>query len=327
MIVKHFEITKSNLSKNNIYLFYGENEGLKQDIVKNIFESEYKDSIYRYDEKEILDNSENFFQKVFENSFFDNKKLIVVSRATDKLKDLIEEVLEKKILDVKVVILSGVLEKKSKLRTLFEKNKTLICVPFYPDNNQALSAIVNSFFRQKKIPLSQESINLLVERSRGDRHNLKNELNKIENFLINKKNLNINQRLKITNLAENYDVTELVDSCLSKNQKKTINILNENNYSLEDTILIIRTLLIKSKRLLKIQIQIESKKNIESVISSFKPPIFWKDKEVVKQQVRKWSAKSIEDLIYRISKIELLIKKNSNNSINILSDFIISEAI
>ena len=327
MIVKHFEITKSNLSKNNIYLFYGENEGLKQDIVKNIFESEYKDSIYRYDEKEILDNSENFFQKVFENSFFDNKKLIVVSRATDKLKDLIEEVLEKKILDVKVVILSGVLEKKSKLRTLFEKNKTLICVPFYPDNNQALSAIVNSFFRQKKIPLSQESINLLVERSRGDRHNLKNELNKIENFLINKKNLNINQILKITNLAENYDVTELVDSCLSKNQKKTINILNENNYSLEDTILIIRTLLIKSKRLLKIQIQIESKKNIESVISSFKPPIFWKDKEVVKQQVRKWSAKSIEDLIYRISKIELLIKKNSNNSINILSDFIISEAI
>ena len=127
-------------------------------------------------------------------------------------------------------------------------------------------------------------------------------------------------------MAENYDASELINSCLSKNKKKTINILNENNYSLEDCILIIRTFLIKAKRLLRLNNAITSEKNIDDAISSFKPPIFWKDKEIIKLQIKNWSHKNIKILIYRINETELLIKKNSTNSINILYNFIVEQA-
>ena len=100
-------------------------------------------------------------------------------------------------------------------------------------------------------------------------------------------------------MAENYDVSELIDSCLAKNKKKTVNILNENNYSLEDCILITRTLLIKSKRLLKLSHQMENNKNIDNIIATFKPPIFWKEKEIVKQQMRKWSYKKSHGFVDR----------------------------
>ena len=117
-----------------------------------------------------------------------------------------------------------------------------------------------------------------------------------------------------------------MDSCLAKNSKKTINILNENNYSTEDCILIIKTFLIKAKRLNKLKSQTKENENIDRLITSFKPPIFWKDKEIIKEQVKNWILKKVENLIYKINEIELLIKKNSSNSINILFDFIITQS-
>ena len=325
MIIKSYELNKINLKKNNIYLLYGENEGLKNKAINDIFKKFLKNS-YKYDEKEILDNKENFFNSVFLKSFFEKEKIIIISRTSDKIVNVIEEILEKNIEDTKLILLANILEKKSKLRLLFEKNKNIICIPFYADNNQTLSNIVNSYFKEKKIAISQETINLLVDRSRGDRLNLNNELNKIENFTKNRKKINITEILKLTNLAENYSVTELVDSCLAKNLKKTVNILNENNYNTDDCILIIKTFLMKAKRLNKLQNQTKGGKNIDQVITLFKPPIFWKDKEIVKEQIKNWSLKKVKDLIYKTSEIELLIKKNSSNSINILFDFIITQS-
>jgi len=325
MIIKSYELNKINLKKNNIYLLYGENEGLKNKTINDIFK-EFSKNKYKYEEKEILDNKENFFNSVFLKSFFETKKIIIISRTSDKIVSVIEEILEKNIEDTKLILLANILEKKSKLRLLFEKNKNIICIPFYADNNQTLSNIANSYFKEKKIAISQETINLLVDRSRGDRLNLNNELNKIKNFTKNRKKVNITEILKLTNLAENYSVTELVDSCLAKNLKKTVNILNENNYSTDDCILIIKTFLMKAKRLNKLQNQTKGGKNIDQVITSFKPPIFWKDKEIVKEQIKSWSLKKVKDLIYKTSEIELLIKKNSSNSINILFDFIITQS-
>jgi DNA polymerase III subunit delta len=322
MIVKSFEIDKLKIAKQNFFLFYGENEGLKNQTIQNLFKKKFDKNIYKYDEKEVLENKNNFIENISTKSFFDNERLIIISRTTDKIINFIEEIIEENIEDIKIILNSDILEKKSKLRTLFEKNKKTICVPFYADNNQTLNSIVNNFFREKKMPISQELINLLVNRSRGDRQNIKNELNKIENYIKNKKNIITENILKLTNLAENYDVGELIDSLLNKNLKKTSNILNENNYSGEDCILIIRTLLNKSKRLLKLYKQINKGNNIDQVISLYKPPIFWKDKEVVKEQVKNWSLEKIENLIYETNEIELLVKKNSINSLNILSDFI-----
>ena len=326
MINKVFELNNIDLKIQKFFLFYGENNGHKNEIIKKIFNKKYLENTYRYEENEIINNEEKFFADILSSSFFENEKLIIISRASDKIKVIIEEIIERKVRDLTIILNANILEKKSKLRAYFEKNKETICVPFYADNNQTLSGIVNIFFRENKIPISQESINLIVQRSRGDRQNLSNELEKIKGFIKNKNKIDIKDLLKLTNLAENYDVSELIDNCLAKNKRKAINILNENNYSLEDCILIIRTFLIKSKRLLKLYQEHKNKKNIEDVISQFKPPIFWKDKEIVKQQIRNWSYESTENLIYKINDVELLIKKNSNNSLNILSDFIIEQA-
>ena len=324
MILKSFELQKFNLKNHNFYLFYGENEGLKEETIKNLFKKNYLDKIYSYEEKEILDNKNDFFNSVLTKSFFDNKKLIIINRATDKVKEVIEDLIEKNPEDIQFILNSRNLEKKSTLRKLFEKEKFIICVPFYEDNNQTLNSIISQFFRNKKIPISQQLINVLIERSRGDRKNLNNELEKIENFSINKKDISRQELIKLTNLADNYSATELIDQSLAKNTRKTVTILNENNYSDEDNIIIIRTLLAKLKRLVKIYELVDEKNNIDQAVSSYKPPIFWKDKPLVIQQIRSWPKNKLKNLIYESNEIEFLIKKNSSVGKNILSDFIIN---
>ena len=325
MIVKSFEINKINNS-HKIFLFYGENEGHKNEIIEDKFKKKYTNSIYVYEENEILKNQENFFNEILSKSFFEKEKLIIINRTTDKIKNLIDEIIEKKIDDIIIILNSNSLEKKSKLRILFEKNKDLTCVPFYADNNQTLNSIINFFFREKKISISQQLINVLIERSRGDRKNLSNELQKIESFALNKKSINFQEIIKLTNLADNYSASELIDHCLAKNTKKTVTILNENNYSDEDNMIIIKTLLNKLKRLLKIHDLIDEKSNVDQAVSSFKPPIFWKDKPIVTQQLRSWGKKELKDLIFESNSVELLIKKNSAIAKNILSDFIINNS-
>ena len=305
-------------------MLYGQNEGLKNEIIKKHFIEKFKSDIFRYDEKEILDNKSNFFDGIFSKSFFEEKKIFIISRVTEKFNDIIEQIIEKEVKDITIILNSTILDKKSKLRKLFEKEKNTICIPVYEDTSQTLNIMAKDFFKEKQISISQETINLLIERSRGDRGNLFNELDKIESYMKTRKSISIDEILKLTDLAENYNVTELLDSCLNKNSKKTINILNENNFTLEDCILIIRSFSIKLKRLQKIHQEYQKNKNLESIISSFKPPIFWKDKDNIKRQITNSRLEGIENMIFKTNDIELLIKKNSNNAVNIMSDFIIS---
>jgi len=326
MILKLAELNKLKLENYTFYLFYGDNEGLKEETIRKFFEKKYQNKIHRYEEKEILDNINDFYNTVLTKSFFDNEKLIIISRVSDKVRAIIEELIEKKPDDIQFILNSKNLEKKSNLRKLFEKEKSIICIPFYEDNNQTLNSIVSEFFRNKKIPISQQLINILIERCRGDRKNLNNELQKIEGFSLNKKSITSQEIIKLTNLADNYSASELIDHSLAKNTRKTVTILNENNYSDEDNIMIIRTLLTKLKRLVKIYELVDEKNNIDQAVASFKPPIFWKDKPLVTQQMLSWKKNQLENLIYESNEIELLIKKNSSVAKNILSDFIINNS-
>ena len=322
MILKTFNLDKDINAK--IFLFHGVNDGQKDEIIKNKFIPIFGDNVFKYYEKEILSNIENFYNQILSKSFFENKKLIVIKDASDKIKEHIE-VLKKKILDdIKIIIISNLLDKKSKLRNLFEKDNDLVAIAFYSDNNQTLSSISKSFFLKKNISISQESINLLVNRAYGERKSLNNELQKIEGFLSNKNKISIEEIHALTNLSENYSINELVDNCLAKNRQKTIYILNENNFSFEDAIIIIRTFLIKTKRLIKLYQNLQVNKNIDKTIISFKPPIFWKDKQLVESQIKIWTLDRTYKLIEEINKVELNIKKNSINSLNILFDFILS---
>ena len=322
MIVKSFEVEKIKSIKNKLILLYGSNEGHKIQVIKEFFVEPFNGEILRIDEKEILNNYEEFISSLINKSLFKEYKLIVISRASEKILKLVDEVLERKIEKIKIVINSDNLEKKSKLRSLFEKSKEIICIPFYEDNEKNLSSIAQNFFRQKKIRISQEIINLLIGRSRGDRGNLINELNKIENLSITKKNIDIDDVLKLTNLSENYSVFELAENYLAKNKRQVSKILNENNFANDECVLILRTILNRSKRLLKLKESQSEIGNIDLVISSFKPPIFWKEKDAVKKQIQSWSNDEVKKIIYKINDLEILIKKNSNNSLNFIYDFV-----
>jgi len=318
MIIKSFEIEKIKSLKNNLILIYGINQGYKNQVIKELLEGE----ILRFDENDILNNHEEIVSNLMNKSLFDENKLIIVSRASDKILKFVNEIIERKIEKIKIIINSNNLEKKSKLRNLFEKGKDLVCIPFYEDNDKNLSSIAQNFFKQKNIKISQEIINLLIGRSRGDRGNLINELNKIENLSITKKNIDIEDVLKLTNLSENYSVFELAENYLAKNKKQVSKILNENNFANDECVLILRTILNRSKRLLKLKENQNQTENIDLTISSFKPPIFWKEKDIVKKQIQSWSDDEVKNMIYKINDLEILIKKNSNNSLNFVYDFV-----
>ena len=321
MIVKNFELKNFNKEK-NIFLIYGENEGLKEDLILEFSKHYIRESIFKYSEKEILLNLEDFYNNIFSQSFFEKKKLIIINNVTDKIRSEIELILTKNMEDITLIFLSNNLEKKSKLRSLFEKNKNLICAAVYKDDHRILLNIALSFFKSKKINISIESINLIIERSSEDRKNLRNELKKIENFIGDKKNIDFEDLVKLTNLSENHSINKIVDISLAKNTKQTLRALNENIFSAEDMIIIIRTYLTKSKRLLRLTMELEKNKNIDQVISTSKPPIFWKDKDIVKKQLKIWTKENTIILIQKINEIELQLKKNTESSLNILQNFI-----
>ena len=320
MIIKSQEINNINLKKYKFFLLYGKNEGLKKETILKILKN--KDEISSDDDTEVLDNSNIFIESLISKSLFENEKIIIIKRATDKILKVIEKLNEKKIEDLIIIINSDHLEKKSKLRTYFEKSKEYICLAFYPDNEQTLSRLATLFFKERKISISPSNINLIIKKTNGDREMLYNEINKIAQFSTNGKKISEEIIAKLTNLNEDHNVSELVDNCLAKNKKKIDTILNENNFTNEDCILITRIFLNKSKKILKLSEIYEENKSIDLTISNARPPIFWKDKEITKQQLHKWSSKEIKILIYKLNEIEFLIKKNLNNSINLITNFI-----
>ena len=324
MIIKFFETNKINIENTKKILLYGKNEGLKNEVIENFLNK--RENVYYYEEKEILADKNNFLENMLSKSLFEKEKIIIIKRASEKIYNLINEINEKNIEGITIIINSENLDKKSKLRIFFEKSKKYVCVAFYPDNDQTLSKLSYNFLRDKKISISPSDINIIVNKCNGDRENLMNELNKIYYFAKNGKKVTTEDILKLTNLVENHSISELIDNCLAKNKKKIISILNENNFNNEDCVLITRTFLNKSKRILKLTQEYSTNKNIDIVLSSAKPPIFWKDKEITKQQIYKWSSNDIKNLIFKLNELELQVKKNIDNAINLITDFILDQS-
>ena len=287
MIIKFFELNKIDFKKKKFFLFYGKNNGLIEETIK-IFKNKISKKLFHYEENEILNNIDTFWESISNKEFFDDEKLIIISRASDKIFKIIEETVSKNLEDVSIILTSNNLEKKSKLRNFFEKNSETICVAFYEDTIQNLAIIANNFLKEKKI----DYLHLV----------------------------------KITNLAENYDFSELINSSLSKNKKKIVRILNENNFAPEDCILILRIYLSKLKRLLALKNQLTHNKKIEEIINAYRPSIFWKEKEIVKEHIRIWSYYKILDLIIELNKVESLVKKNQNLAIISTTSFILDGA-
>ncbi|MDA9707025.1 DNA polymerase III subunit delta [Candidatus Pelagibacter sp.] len=320
MIVKSHEIKIKEISKYKFFLVYGENEGLKKDIINKI-RSNHSSKEIKYEEAQVLNNKSEFYNEINNRSLFDENKTYLIERCSEKISEVILEFIEKNIEDL-IIINCGILEKKSKLRNILEKSPKAIVIPTYKDNSQSLVDIAKIFFAEKKISVSYETLNLLANRSNGDRGNLNNELEKISNYLIDKKTISLKEVYSLTNLSENYTAFELVDASLSKNLKKTQEILNENNYSQEDSFLVLRVFLMKTKKMLNLLENMKNQKDIDKVILEHRPPIFWKDKPVIKKQLQLWTLKAISELIFNLNNIELKIKKNSALSLILMKNFI-----
>jgi len=324
MILKSFNIKEIKDSEAFCYLFYGENEGQKKEIFDKCFLENFSGEVVKYDETQILENSVSFFDTCLNDSLFESKKIIKVSRITSKSYEIIKEIIDRNIHNKKIILDAGQLEKKSKLRQLFEKGKNLICVPFYQDNDLSLAKIANEFFRKNQISISTQNINLIIEKCYGDRKNLQNEMAKILNYCFDKKKITTDEILKLINLKGNDNYFELIDNCLAKNQIKVTKIINDNYFGKEDSIILVRSFLSRLKRLIglkKLSIETGSEQN---AINSFKPPIFWKDKEIVMKQIKNWSMDDIYQMLDNITKLELDFKKNYEFSNNLIFDFILS---
>ena len=321
MIIKTFEISKKKFDKQNFFLIYGENEGLKKEVIQILLKYQ-NGNTENYDEAQILINKELFYEKIFNQSLFEKEKVIIVNRCSEKIYEIIENILEKDISDTKIILNANILEKKSKLRNLFEKDKGLIIVPTYKDTPLGLLEIARKFFYNYKISISQEAINLLVSRCNGDRGHLKSELDKVLIYMHDRKNIYLEEIYKLTNLSENFNINELVDNSLSKNYKKTSEIINESRYKSEDGMIILRTFLQRAKRLLNIYEKQDNNVSFDSLINDYKPPIFWKDKPIVKKQLENWSKSKIKELINNINKTETYLKKNSSIGLMLVFNFI-----
>ena len=327
MIKKNFQLTNNIINSNNFYLFHGLNEGAKEEKISEILSKKKKENIYKYDEKNIIDNYDDFINQITNKSLFEEKKIFLIHRATDKIFKFIDNILTLNIDDVYFILISDLLDKKSKLRNLFEKNNNTISVAFYEDTNENLNNIANKILEQNKIQISQADLNLITRKCNGDRGVLKNELDKVVSYAAYNKKITTENLVKLINLIENYSIQELIDTCLIKNESKTLRIINENNFNNEDCIIITRVFLNKLKRILKLSIEYEKNNNLEKTITLAKPPIFWKDKEIVKNQLLKWKSNNIKKLIYKLNEIELEIKKHLNSAVNLVIDFIIQQSI
>ena len=326
MILKYFELNRLNLNNTNFLLLHGKNEGYKNEEIKKISEK-LKRKIINYDEKQVINNTLDFFEDSLNKSLFESEKIILINRCTDKIHKIIEELINRNINDIIFILNSDALEKKSKLRNFFEKSKTqLVSVAFYPDNSDTLFKIAQRSLKEKKISLSNECVSILINKCASDRKNLLNEIEKIDLYSKDKKKINSEEIFSLINLSENHSINELINSCLVKNQKKLFNILNSNIFSNEDCIVIIRTLLKKTKNLLNLVVQFHLNKDINKTIDNAKPPIFWKEKNIVKDQINLWSIETLKDLIVEINNVEYNIKRNSANSINYTTNFLLEKS-
>lgn len=324
MIIKNIELDKKRLITDiNFFLLYGTNSELIKEKIKKNFIPLFSNNTYKYTESEVISNSKQFQEELSNKSFFENEKLIIINHVSEKILEIIKRIIEAKIPQIKIILISNLLEKKSKLRNYFEKNTDTIISAFYDDDYKVLNFYAQEILKKEGIFLSSEDLNFLINKSKN-RVNLKSELEKIILYYKGKSKISSINISKLISNSEDIQISELIDECLLKNKKKLLNIINENNNFQDNQILIIKSFLIKLKRLKKLKQNINYNENIETIISSYKPPIFWKEKPVIKEQLKIYSLKRIKDMLVKLNNLELIIKKNSQVSNHVINDFIFS---
>ena len=313
MIYKSFLIENNiNEIKENLILFYGENLGLKNDLKKKIKNLKDKNTII-FNQDNIISNSGLLYNEISNNSLFEKNKVFIIEQVTDKILAIIEEIIPK-INNETIYLFSDVLDKKSKLRSFFEKSNLCGVVPCYEDNEIGIKNIIN-----KKLSgysgLTPNNINLILDHVGLNRAKLNNEIDKIQTFF-DKKEI-ISSKLEIlldSKITEDFN--KLKDEALLGDKIKTNKLLSE---TIIDNDKLIYYLSLINQRLIKInEINISAGESLENKINSLKPPIFWKDKPNFIKQIKKWTPKKLKNLQIKLLDLEIKFKSNSNINKDVL---------
>jgi len=325
MIFKSYLLEENfKLLDKNLNLFYGENIGLlnsfKIKIKKNYNEAE----LINFTQDEIIANKQGFQTEIENQSLFSEKRIFIISQVTDKILELQNEILKASD-NNKFYLFANLLEKKSKLRKYFEDNVNCGAVACYEDNEISLRKIALTKLKKFQ-PISQRTINMIVENCNGSRIKLYNELNKIIIFF-NEEKLNDEIISRLLNISENDNFNSLKNAALNGNNALTNKLLSETIIEEDKTIMYLSII---NQRINQISQINENTQKIsdEKVLLKVKPPIFWKEKPNFIQQIKKWKKNKTILLQTKIYELEILIKKTSNlNKSNLIKKFLVDICI
>tara|TARA_E500000178_G_scaffold83226_1_gene81504 strand:+ start:3377 stop:4366 length:990 start_codon:yes stop_codon:yes gene_type:complete len=297
-----------NQLSNNITLFYGENFGLINEFKEKIQEINKDKKIIKVNQENILKDQNIIFNEIRNISLFDEKKIIFIYGANDKILNIIEEI-KPSIDKNEIFIFGSILDKKSKLRYQFEKSKEYNIVACYKDNEVNLRRLITNKFKGFS-GVSSEVISALLENSGLDRMKLNNEIEKIKIFFIDKK-ISFNLLEKILNLKTEEDFDLIKDFALKGDNKMTNKLLNVTVLENEKILFYLNIINQRLNRLKEIKI-VSKGKNISNFMSSLRPPIFWKDKPNFIKQEKLWDNKKLSLALNQTYNLELNIKSNSD---------------
>ena len=308
MIHKSYTLEEDLSSINeNIFLFYGENLGLKNDLKNKIRDFFREALIKNLDQEEILADENEFFSELLNKSLFEDTKIFFINQVNDKILRLIKEI-EGKENNQKIFLFCELLDRRSKLRNYFEKSNTLGIVPCYTDNEISLKKIILNKLKGYT-GLTSQNLNIILENCSLDRSKLNNELNKIATFFENKI-IDTNKLETLLNLKVNDSFDLLKDQALIGDMNKTNKLISETILENEKNIFYLSIINQRLMKLLEIN-EIAKNNRIEDAIGKIKPPIFWKDKAIFNLQARKWNKCKLKKILDHTYKVELKIKSNS----------------
>ena len=315
MLLKSQELNlkKKDFFKGKIVLLYGENQDLIKDLNEQILikfkdEQKIQKNIF---EEDVIKNSENTINYYLNGSLFDeNKNILVIKNCSDKIIETLNKI-KNNIDEDTIIINAEILLKNSKLRQFGEYDKLAVCIPCYQETKLDIIKFLAQQLQINKIQLSEKQIEIIINSSSLKRSKIKEVIEKLNLY----KNSEKISDQAIDEICTDMDLKkndEIIDILLSKNEKN-INefISNMSNYEKNfiEIIIILRSFIIK---ILDIQ---KNNKNlsIDEKIERYKPPIFWKDKDKIKNILKIWSTNNLEKFLSNLNIIETEFKKNDLN--------------
>ena len=315
MIYKSYLIEQNiNLIDKNLFLFYGENLGLKNELKDKIKFRNKNAEIINLSQDDIIGNIDNFYNEILNISLFDEKKIYFINQVNDKILDAIK-IIEPKIDSQKFYLMSELLDKRSKIRNYFEKSNNCGVVACYNDNEISFKKIIIERLKNYK-GVNSENINLISDKCNLNRDKLNNELDKIYTFFL-EKNIDKNKLEILLDNKINNDFSLLKDEAFNGNKIETNKLLSDTIIDSEKNVLYLNII---NQRLLKLNeiFKLIGQTSLEKAIDMLKPPIFWKDKPAFLKQAKKWNMNKIKKILNKTYNLELEIKSNSIVNKNIL---------